>query len=100
MSRFLYTQGQPTLGIGICGRCFCKLPLAELMPDPNSPALMVCKDDLDELDPYRLPARQVENLVLPFTRPDQSVATQPNGLVTQDDDYFIITEDGEGYYVP
>ncbi len=70
MSVFLDTTGQPTLGVGLCARCARKMPLAELMPDPNSEGLMVCKEDLDVLDPYRLPARQPEKIVLPFTRPD------------------------------
>jgi hypothetical protein len=46
------------------------MSLEDLMPDPNSPGLMVCRKDLDELDPYRLPARQTENITLKFTRPD------------------------------
>jgi len=44
--------------------------LDQLFPDPNAPGLMVCKDDLDVLDPYRLPARQTEQINLPFVRPD------------------------------
>ena len=70
MSLYLDTRGQPTLGIGLCGRCSRKFPLAELYSDPNSPGLKVCIDDLDELDPYLLPPRQPETLVLPFVRPD------------------------------
>ena len=71
MPRFLNTRGNPTLGIGICGRCSQKFPLAALKPDPNAPGLMVCDADRDQLDPYRLPARQVEDITLPFVRPDE-----------------------------
>ena len=71
MPRFLNTRGNPTLGIGICGRCSQKFPLADLKPDPNAPGLMVCDADRDQLDPYRLPARQVEDITLPFVRPDE-----------------------------
>jgi hypothetical protein len=71
MPRFLNTRGQPTLGIGICGRCSQKFPLAALKPDPNAPGLMVCDADRDQLDPYRLPARQTEQINLPFVRPDE-----------------------------
>lgn len=53
------------------------------MPDPNFPGLRVCKDDLDNFDPWRLPARQTENIALRFPRPDVSVATKPNLLNTQ-----------------
>jgi hypothetical protein len=41
--------------------------------------MRVCKDDLDNFDPWRLPARQTENIALRFPRPDASVATGPNG---------------------
>jgi hypothetical protein len=70
---FVDTTGEPTLGVGLCGRCSAKLPLAELSSDPNSPGLMVCKDDLDVLDPWRLPARETEDINLPFVRPDVSI---------------------------
>jgi len=74
MSIFLDTKGKATLGIGICDRCKRKFPLGELKPDRNSPGLRVCKDDNDEFDPYRLPPRQADRLVLPFTRPDVPLA--------------------------
>jgi hypothetical protein len=61
---------------------------------------MVCKDDIDEYDPYRLPARQPDNIVLQFTRPDTPIGTDPAGVITQDDNYFLITEDGEDYLEP
>lgn len=70
MSIFLDPTGRSTYGIGLCGRCSVKMSIEELYPDPNSPGLMVCKNDLDELDPYRLPARQTETITLKFTRPD------------------------------
>ena len=47
--------------------------LEELSPDPNSPGLMVCAEDLDVLDPYRLPARETEQITLPFNRPDVNI---------------------------
>jgi hypothetical protein len=74
MTIFLDTRGNPTLGIGICGRCSRKMPLHELLDDPNIPGLKVCKEDRDDSDPYRLPARETENIVLPFVRPDEDVA--------------------------
>jgi hypothetical protein len=49
------------------------------MPDPNFPGMRVCKEDLDNFDPWRLPARQTENIALRFPRPDVSVATGPIG---------------------
>jgi len=44
-ARYLDPTGQPTYGIGICGRCSRKLFLSELAPDPNYPGLMVCDPD-------------------------------------------------------
>lgn len=70
MPVFLDTTGNATLAIGICGRCSRKFPLDELMPDPNYPGLRVCAADRDEYDPYRLPARQTEDIALRFPRPD------------------------------
>lgn len=67
---FLDPRGRSSFGIGVCGRCGAKLYLEQLFSDPNFPGLMVCKDDLDVLDPYRLPARQTEQINLDFVRPD------------------------------
>lgn len=71
MTLFLDTTGKASLAIGICDRCKRKFPLVELLHDPNSPGLIVCRDDADLFDPWRLPARQPENIVLPFVRPDE-----------------------------
>ena len=70
MPKFLDTRGKTTLGIGICDRCKKKFSLTELFSDPNSPGLRVCRKDKDQFDPWRLPARQPDNIVLPFVRPD------------------------------
>ena len=70
MSRFIDPTGQPTYGVALCARCSRKFKLADLQPDPNLPNLMVCRDDLDEYDPYRLAPRAEDQVVLPFVRPD------------------------------
>jgi hypothetical protein len=70
MSRYLDTRGRSTLAVGICGRCSRKFSLDDLHPDPNSPGLRVCRADLDDFDPYRLPARPADKLTLRFVRPD------------------------------
>jgi len=100
MPVYLSTRGKTTLGIGICGRCSRKFSLDDLYSDPNAPGLMVCQVDLDQYDPYRLPARQPDNIVLLFSRPDTPIGTNPAGVITQDDNYFLITEDGEDYLEP
>jgi len=94
---YLDVSGQATYGIAICGRCSRKFLLAELSPDPNSPGLMVCKEDLDDYDPYRLAPRAPDQIVLPFTRPDTPINTHPAGLIQEAGDLFIITEDGDEY---
>jgi hypothetical protein len=78
MSRFLDPTNQATYGLGICGRCSRKFFLSKLFPDPNSPGLMVCEQDRDVYDPYRLPQRVTEDITLPFVRPDEPVALGPN----------------------
>lgn len=100
MGLWLDTRGKSTLGIGICARCSRKFSLDDLQPDGNIPGLMVCAADWDELDPYRLPMRQPENIALPFLRPDEDIGTAPAGAISEDGDLFIITEDGEGYIEP
>jgi hypothetical protein len=72
---YLDTQGNPTLGVGICDRCKTKRALHEFASDPNVPGLMVCRDPSegcrDVLDPYRLPTRGPDKMTLPFYRPDE-----------------------------
>jgi len=97
MSIYIDPTGEPTYGIGLCARCSRKFPLAQLQPDPNYPALMVCRDDIDEYDPYRLAPRQPDQIGLPFVRPDLSLNTHPAGLIQEAGDEFIIAENGNEY---
>lgn len=100
MGRFIDTSGNSTLGIGICGRCSRKMPIGELRADGNSPGLLVCQEDWDGLDPYRLAPRAPDQTSLPFTRPEVSIATQPYGLITEDGNSFIVTQDEDTYLTP
>lgn len=99
MSIWLDTRGRSTLGIGLCARCSRKMSLDELFSDPNSPGLRVCREDLDQLDPYRLPPRQPDQITLPFVRPDSPLSTNPAGLVTEDDNSFL-TGSNDEYLIP
>lgn len=83
MPVYLDTRGNSVLSVAVCDRCNRKFAYTELMPDPNFPGMRVCKDDLDKFDPWRLPARQTENISLRFPRPDVSVAMPDNLLNTQ-----------------
>ena len=59
-----------TVAIAICDRCRRKVYLRELTADRNSPGLRVCRYCNDVKDPWRLPARQTENISLRHPRPD------------------------------
>lgn len=85
MPIYLDTRGNTVLSVAICDRCSRKFPYVDLQPDPNFPGMRVCKDDLDKFDPWRLPARQTENIALRFPRPDVSVATPPDLINTEGD---------------
>ena len=97
MSVFLDPSGQPTYGIAICGRGSGKMLLSALAPDPHYPGLMVCAEDREQYDPYRLAPRRPDQIVLPFNRPDTPINTHPAGVIQEAGDEFIITEDGDGY---
>lgn len=105
MSYFYDPTGKSTYGIGLCDRCRRVFSLDDLYPDPNSPGLRVCRADMDDFDPYRLPARQTERINLPFVRPDVPLTgVAPSGLLarvwatedgalfgTEDGNYFLVT---------
>ena len=90
MPVYLDTRGNSVLSIAICDRCSRKFPYGELMPDPNCPGMRVCKDDVDQFDPWRLPAIQTENIALRFPRPDKSVAVDNLQIQTQDENSIFI----------
>jgi hypothetical protein len=63
----------------------------------------VCREDLDEFDPYRLPARQTERINLPFVRPDVPLNGRaqpfllPWWLITEDTNDPLIAENGQNF---
>lgn len=79
MPIWLDTRGNSVLSVAICDRCNRKFAYTELQPDPNFPGMRVCKDDLDQFDPWRLPAIQPENITLRFPRPDVVLGIGPVG---------------------
>jgi len=83
MPVYLDTRGNSVLSVAICDRCSRKFPYVDLMPDPNFPGMRVCKVDLDQFDPWRLPAIQPENITLRHPRPDVSLAPNNSLLNTQ-----------------
>lgn len=99
MGLFLNTRGKSTLGIGVCSRCSRKFSLDDLHPDPNYPGLRVCAKDTDQFDPYRLPARQTEDITLPFTRVDTPIPTNPSGVIGEGGDVFLVTESDNDFLI-
>lgn len=99
MAVFLDTSGNTSLGVAVCDRCRRKFPIGALKADPNSPGLMVCDADRDEYDPYRLAPRVTESITLPFVRREFDIATNPGGVISEDGDYFFITEEGDGWLI-
>ena len=94
MPIFIDPTGQSTYGIALCARCSRKFPLSELEPDPNSPGLLVCREDRDDYDPYRLPPRESEDITLPFVRPDVPLTGTGASFTI---DYTLATEIGTLY---
>lgn len=82
--KFLDTRGETTLAIAVCDRCNRKVFYSELRSDPNFPGMRVCRDDVDDLDPWRLAARETEVVTLRHPRPDVSVALPKDQILTTD----------------
>lgn len=89
------------IALAICARCSRKRPYTALGADPNYHGLRVCVDDgvgtssscADQFDPYRLPARQTEAIVMRYPRPDVSIAPTTLFLVCSDN-ALLETENG------
>jgi hypothetical protein len=78
MPLYLDTRFNASVAIAICGRCSFKFPIGELGADRNIPGLRVCKDCNDEKDPYRLPPRKPDNIVVKHPRPDVPLTDESN----------------------
>ncbi len=102
MPIFLDPRGHTNFGIAICDRCHFKRFSDELVPDPNYPGLRVCDPGAvrpgckDQFDPWRLPARQTENITLRFVRPDVPIdGVNPNLPVQQILSQRLVDANGE-----
>lgn len=94
-----YASGR--VALAVCGRCGLYLPYGKVHGDRNvGPGLRVCREDNDQLDPYRLPARAADAMVLRYPRPDVSIATNPSALTGEDNNSFVIGEDDLTYVKP
>ena len=94
MPIFLDTRGNTSLGIAVCGRCGIKFPIGELSDDPNYPGLRVCSYDKDNLDPWRLPARESDRITLDYPRPDLQLTTEAPSPIFQVNPVYGVTDVG------
>lgn len=107
MARYLVpSRSKGSFGIAVCDRCGRKVFESELSHDPNAPGLLVCKDDLDVLDPYRLPSRQTESATLPLYRPDVAltfgdyvIQTEPSGAPGSSAHMVTETSGGDDVFI-
>lgn len=107
MSLYLRTKGRAHLSIAICDRCRRKRPWDALGPDPNNPGLRVCADQprgsracMDDLDPYRLPARQPEDVTLPWTRPDEAIVPPPVAITDLEGEWIYLMDEAGNILAP
>ncbi len=61
--------------IAVCYRCQMKVYGEDLRQDPNNKQ-WYCRDCIDLYDPWRLPARQVEDISLRHPRPDVPIVVK------------------------
>lgn len=66
---YLPVRTSGTAAIAVCPRCQKKVYHDDLVEDPNNKQ-WYCADCVDRLDPWRLPARQTEDITLRHPRPD------------------------------
>lgn len=98
MSATIYGTG--ALSIGICQRCFKKIPYLMLTPDGDVPGLLVCSPSLregcwDHKDPYKLPPRMPDPVALKHPRPDTPLNLTQNVICAEDYDLgMLIGPDG------
>lgn len=90
MSLFIDTRGKSTVAVALCDRCHRKFAYDDLQADPNSPGLRVCKDDLDQKDPYRLPPRKTEKTTLRYPRPETVMII--SSVLQQETGFYILCE--------
>jgi hypothetical protein len=104
MSLYISTRGLSTAAVGVCDRCKMKRPLSFFVSDGDAPGLRVCPDGCsDALDPYKLPARRAERIILQYPRPDEDLSVfvdSATGLLVDSEGNFLIDSDGNFLSAP
>ena len=70
---YLPVRAKGSAAIAVCPRCQTKIYYDDLKKDPNN-GQFYCEHCVDAYDPWRLPARQAENISLQHPRPDLELA--------------------------
>jgi hypothetical protein len=58
------------LALTHCDRCQFKMPVSKVRRDGDNPALMVCADCYDSIDPWKLAPPTVENYAIAGASPN------------------------------
>lgn len=82
MSAFLDTRGKAILSPAICDRCRLRGAAADMIPDRDKPGLFVHPHCADDIDPWKLPPRQAEDVSIPHPRRDVVPPIAAPGLAT------------------
>ena len=72
MSLYLPINAKGSVAIAICTRCQMKVQYASLRTDPNN-GNFYCRECVDIYDPWRLPARNPEDISLNHPRKDEDL---------------------------
>lgn len=64
--------------VAICYRCKMKRYYGDLQKDPNNQQYYCRFGCIDEYDPYRLPAKQPDQFVLQYPRPEEPLVPPEN----------------------
>lgn len=70
MPRFLNPRGRSSYVLQHCDRCAQKMFAGDLRRDGDNPALMVCRNCYDNIDPWKLPPRHPDDYVVPGASPN------------------------------
>lgn len=92
MGKFLDTRGESVLSPYICDRCHLRGKFSEMRSDDDNPALWVHRECSDQLDPWKLPPRQSEDVSIPHPRPDAKPSDTDVFLSTNDYDNEQLTD--------
>lgn len=97
MPIYLDTRGKSKLAVAVCDRCKMRCAYSDLISDGNSVGLKVCSLECrDDIDPWRLPPRQNEDISLQHARPDLTLTPGPVAVYAREFQAAIGVGNGAG----